>query len=398
MKRHVIIGGGLAGHRAALELRRLAPDDSIEIYSAETDLPYDRPPLSKTVLTETSAVSPLPKTLEYEKLNINFKGGTRIDKIDAKAKTLKTELGDTFDYDTLLLATGSRNRLLPKELAGNNPLHYLRTAADALALRAALHPGANVLIIGGGFIGLEVAAAARSLHCNVYVIETADRILKRALPPEVSESITHLHQSHGVEIITNATLTSLQSDGGKVIARLNNRELIVDVVVVGIGVIPNCELAEVAGISVDNGIIVDRSCKTSVEGVFAAGEVTRHPTSLANGTRRLECWQIANLQPLTAAATMTGVEATYDEPPWFWTDQYDCNLQIIGLADRVVKTQKKGDMSTHNWTLVGLDKDNFPVMGIAMNTGRDISIIKRAIKKGQALPDNFFDVALKRPQ
>lgn len=389
MTRYLIVGAGLAGHRAAIELRRLAPAAEITLLGEEDVLPYDRPPLSKAALQADGSHGTLKDADRYEALDIAFHASTRAVAIDREARTVRAEDGRTFGYDALLLATGSRNRRLPEALTGSTPIHYLRTHDEAARLRAALVPGARLAIIGGGFIGLEVAASAIAAGCSATLLEAGERVLSRGLPAEAAESIAAVHRSRGLEILTGVRLVALTACDGGIALQLADRRLEVDTVVAGIGIVPNVELAEAAGLAVDDGIVVDAACRTSDPHIFAAGEVTRHPS----GPRslRLESWKIAEQQPLTAAAAMTGEDAAFRGTPWLWSDQYDFNLQMIGALDLAAQTRLKGGYADRSWTLVGFDAEARPIGAVAMNAGRDISVLRRAMERGEPLPETFFD-------
>lgn len=388
--RHVIIGAGLAGHRAALELRKLSVTDEIVLVGAEPGLPYDRPPLSKDVLVNGAQIPCLKDADRYEALEIDYRSGVRVTDVHTSGQLITTQAGEQLAYDRLLIATGSTVRRLPASVVNDCPVHYLRTAADAKQLNTLLTEKESLLVIGAGFIGLEIAAAAREAGLRVVVIEAGDRPLARALPGRVADYMTKLHADAGVEILVSTQLTGLQKHGALCIADTTAGRFEVDAVVAGIGVSPNTALAERAGLKVRDGIIVDEQCRTSHENVFAAGEVTRHPSSYSNSLCRLEAWNVANKQPYIAAAVMAGGQASYDDPPWFWTDQFGQNLQMIGLPDYAVETRMIGDMSSHQWALIGMAEDGRPVMGVAMNFGRYISRLRREMPKRQPLPDAFF--------
>lgn len=288
MQRFIIVGGGLAGHKAALELRRQAPDASVLLICEETGLPYDRPPLSKELLLGTKQRDEvtLNDAASYSSLMIDHVSGHRATAINRQDRMVTIDDGRSFEYDKLLLATGSRPRRLPIDHA-DTPVFYLRTITDALRLKRELIDGKRVAVIGGGFIGLEVAAAARSLGCRVTVLEAGDRILSRGMPGLVSDWIYRLHARRGVEFRLASALHAIAWDGDELVLSSPSSDMRADIVVIGIGVQPNVELAIEAGLSVQNGLVVDERCQTSDPMIFGAGEVTCHPVRSA-GYRRVK--------------------------------------------------------------------------------------------------------------
>jgi len=388
MRRYVIIGAGLAGHRGALELRRLDPQASIDLIGNEEVLPYDRPPLSKDVLLGKVASTTLMDADRYEELDIRFHPGVRANSIDRSAQTVGTDRGQRFPYDALLIATGSRPRRLPGVVTTGLNLCYLRTAADAVRLRDELRPGARVAVVGGGFIGLEAAAAARARGCDVSVLESADRILSRGLPVEAARYVHSLHTRNGIRIVTGARLEEIR---GHYELQTQTETFKADTVVVGVGILPNIELAAAAGLELDDGIVVDGTCRTADPHIYAAGEVTAHPVPFGGRRRRLESWKVAQAQPLVAASAMTGrAGLPYAELPWLWSDQFDLNLQLLGMPERAAQFRVRGNPEGASWTLVGLDEQGLPVSGVAINAGRDIAQLRRSITRGTALPEDFF--------
>jgi len=395
----VVVGGGLAGHRAVVELRKIAPASRIVLIGAETGLPYDRPPLSKAFLTDgADAQTPtFTEAAHYRELGIEHHPQTRIVAIDRVEQRIHADDGRVFAYDRLLIATGSRVRTLPAEVIGDAPVHLLRTLDDARRLRAALASGRRVTVIGGGLIGLEIAAAANARGCRVTVVERERRLLSRGLPAPIGEWALQLHRRHGVGVMLGANIERIQRDGEEIEINLDSCRRRADVVVVGIGVRPNCELASAAGLDVDDGIRVDRSCRTSDPNIFAAGEVTAHPLAGRGPQRRIESWKVASEQALVAAQTMAGAEADFDEVPWFWSDQFDVNIQALGQPDAGVRYLLCGDAAGPRWTLIGLDGNDRPVGAVAVNNGRDISQLRRAMSAGQEVPPALLRDAVELP-
>ncbi|HTI02881.1 MAG TPA: FAD-dependent oxidoreductase [Acidisoma sp.] len=386
MQRYVIIGGGLAGHRAALELAKCAPGAAIHLLEDEDGLPYDRPPLSKEILNGTKEAGGivLNGAAGYEKSGITYCPKTKIIRIDRVGRRVEAEDGRIFAYDALLLATGSRPRRLPARIAGDAEIHYLRTLEDSLRLRDRLVAGRQVAVIGGGFIGLEVAAAAIARGCRVTVLEALPRLLARAMPEEVSIWVQGLHEREGVDIRLSAGVDTMRREGDR--TRLNGAEwtLLADVVIAGIGVVPNAELAAEAGLDVADGIVVDAFCGTADPAIFAAGEVTSHPVA-GGGRLRIESWKSSGEQGAIAARNMCGGAETFDEVPWLWSDQFDANIQMIGLPDHAARHEILGDPASKAWTMVSVDGNERIVGGIAINRGRDASMLKRAVRNGAPL-------------
>ena len=382
MERFVVVGGGIAGHRAAVELARAAPGASVDLLSEEDHLPYDRPPLSKEILksSKTAAEIILSGAHTYAQDGVVYHPGTHVTAIDRARHAVVTRGGEEFSYDRLLLATGSRTRELPDACVGDAPVYYLRTLQDALDLHRELREGRHVVVVGGGFIGLEVAAAARSRFCRVTVLEAQSRILARGMPELLSHWVDRLHRDQGVEIWLGTQVAAMRRDGAGVILSGPGWTLAADVVVAGIGVSPNVELAASAGLAVDDGIVVDAQCRTSDPDIFAAGEVTSRPV-MHGALRRIESWRSSGEQGAAAARAMAGQSVTFDDVPSLWSDQYDTNIQAIGFPDLAVQHTILGDAALNAWTLVGLDEAGAIIGGVTVNRGRDASALKRAVKQ-----------------
>jgi 3-phenylpropionate/trans-cinnamate dioxygenase ferredoxin reductase subunit/anthranilate 1,2-dioxygenase ferredoxin reductase subunit len=381
MQRFVVVGGGVAGHRAAIELARGAPSSTIDLLSEEPCLPYDRPPLSKELLhgIKTAEQIVLSGATNYTN-NIRYHAGVRVTSIDRQRQTVVTADGIEFGYDRLLLATGSRPRRLPAECAGDAPVHYLRTLQDALSLAPQLKADRRVVIIGGGFIGLEVAAAAARRNCRVTVLEAQPRLLARGMPAAVSEWVERRHRDQGVEIQTSTNVQALRCDRSEILVRIEGGIIAADVIIAGIGATPNVELASNAKLTTNNGLVVDAQCRTSDPLIFGAGEVTSHPV-MHGPSRRVESWKSSAEQGTIAARAMTGADVTFDEIPSLWSDQFDINIQSIGFPDLGVAHEILGDPASDAWTLVSLGDDGSVVGGVAINRGRDASALRRAVKQ-----------------
>jgi anthranilate 1,2-dioxygenase ferredoxin reductase component len=387
MQRFVVVGGGIAGHRAVIELSRRAPDATIDLLSEEPCLPYDRPPLSKELLHGSKSAEEIVLTgaALYAQNNIRYHAGARVSAIDRAHRKVITEAGAEFVFDRLLLATGSRARRLPADCVGDAVVQYLRTVQDALALQQQLVAGRRVAVIGGGFIGLEVAAAAVRRGCHVTILESQKRVLARGMPIVVSEWVDRMHRAEGVEIMLSASVLAMQQDRSGVSIKLSRGTLEADLVVVGIGAVPNVELAADAGLDIGDGLIVDARCRTSDSEIYAAGEVTCRP--MMHGVpRRIESWRSSGEQGTVAAQAMTDAAGVFDEIPTLWSDQFNANIQAVGFPDLGVEYELLGDPASNAWTLVSLGEDGSIVGGVAINRGRDASVLRRAVRNRAGLP------------
>jgi 3-phenylpropionate/trans-cinnamate dioxygenase ferredoxin reductase subunit len=330
----VIIGAGECGTRAALALRQAGYDGAVTLIGAEPHAPYERPPLSKDAIT---AAAPAPKAIggaeRLAEAGIDFRPSRSALGIDRTARRVLLE-GETIPYERLLLATGARPRPLPLPGADGPTVVTLRTLDDAARIRAALGPGRHLAVIGGGFIGLELAASARKLGAEVTVIEALPRLLTRGVPAEVAQVLYERHIAEGVSFHFGARLTAITAAG---VVLVDDTVIRADLVVVGIGALPNTELAVAAGLAIDNGIAVDATLATSDPDIFAAGDCCSFPQPLYDDRRvRLESWRSAQEQGTLAARNMLGSAEPVSGVPWFWSDQHDLSLQIAGLAEGAV--------------------------------------------------------------
>jgi 3-phenylpropionate/trans-cinnamate dioxygenase ferredoxin reductase subunit len=329
----VVVGAGHAGSALAVQLRKEGWAGRIVLVGEESHLPYHRPPLSKAVLAgeKTLEAILLRPQSHYAASGVELKLGERVETIDRPAQTLLLSNGETLRYDFLALCTGTR----PRRLAGAPALEgvfYLRTADDAMRIRAAAVAGRRAVIIGGGYIGLEVAAVLVSQGLEVTILEAANRLLKRVASPVISEYFANLQSSHGVKVLTSVTGVELQGDAQVTgVREATGTVHPADIVIVGIGVLPETGLAEAAGLAVENGIVVDEYARTSDPRIFAAGDCTLHPSARYGTRLRLESVQNALDQARVAAANICGKNVLYDALPWFWSDQFDSKLQSAGL-------------------------------------------------------------------
>lgn len=378
----VIIGASQAGGWIAKTLRAEEFEGRIVLVGEEPYLPYERPPLSKGALLGEVGVDSTyfwpPET--YEELNIETKLGIHATAIDRAAKKVTLDNGETLAYDRLAITTGTRARLLPVDGADLDGIHYLRTMDDTLAIRSAVQEGSTALIVGGGWIGLEVAATLGKLGCKSVVVEAADRLCGRAVTPDISEWMLKFHQGHGVDVRLNTGVERFKGDSKIERAVLSDGETIeCSLAVVGIGVVPNSELAEEAGIATDNGIVVDEFCRTSDPDVFSAGDVTNHPNDLLGRRVRLESWENAQNQGIAAGKSMLDKGEPYGEIPWFWSDQHDANIQMIGLPEAWDEVATRGDPADGSFLTMYLT-DGKIVGAIAINNARDLRFAKRLMQ------------------
>jgi 3-phenylpropionate/trans-cinnamate dioxygenase ferredoxin reductase subunit len=333
----VIVGAGQAGGRAALTLREQGYDGRIVLLGGEPSPPYERPPLSKAYLTGERAADDFTfaEATALEAAEIEFFPNCVVEAIDRRSRSVHLKGGERVGYAKLLLATGREPRRLPLAGAVAEQVLYLRDLIDADRLRHALRPGARIAIIGGGFIGLEVAASAVGLGCRPVVIELLPRLLGRMVPGPIAAFLQARHAAAGVEIRLGARLQEIALAGNGFELALADGSLVeAEAVLIGIGAVPRTELAAAAGLSVDGGIVVDATLATADPDIFAAGDVCAFPHAMAGGLLRLECWKNADAQGALAARNMLGAGEAYDDVPWFWSDQYELMLQMAGLPGR----------------------------------------------------------------
>lgn len=321
----IIVGAGHAGGRAALTLREEGYSGRLILIGDEPHVPYERPPLSKGLLQGSMDLAgcSLCDSARLAELGIEHIAGNPVRQLDPPQHRLQLADGQWLSYAGLLLATGGRARRLPQEQAN---VLYLRTHDEALALKSALRPGARLVIVGGGFIGLEVAATARGLGCEVTVLEAGPRLAGRVLAPVISEALLKLHRQHGVDVRLNVALESIHAEAVQLV---DGQWLPCDLVVVGIGMQPNIELVVAAGLEVGQGIRVDTHLRTGVPDIYAAGDVCEF--RLGGEYQRQETWRNAEAQGRHAALNMLGRDEPFEALPGFWSDQYDWGLQTVGV-------------------------------------------------------------------
>lgn len=379
----VIIGAGHAACVAALKIRELSPEESILVIGEEPFPPYERPALSKDVLAGTRPASTVIIKTEDElrEKGITTRLGRRVTAIDVARRTVTLGGDDQVGYRKLLIATGSRARPLPGTPPDLPHVHYLRGLKDVEALRSDLARGGHLIVIGAGFVGLEVAATAREhFGCHVTVIENGPGILTRGATPELRTALSDLHRDHGVRFLFDTVVSAIGARGPDAVeVRTTDGDALVgDAVLVCIGAIANTELAEAAGIATENGILTDAFGATGVEGVWAAGEVARHPLASRSQPVRFESWQMAQTQAASVAENMTGAGVPIDYVPWFWTDQYGHNFQLIGdLKPGAETLTRQYDTNGCSTTIYVSNREI--VGAICMDRGQDIPPLRRAI-------------------
>lgn len=368
----IVVGAGQAGLQVTDSLRRGGYNGDLLLVGDEPSLPYQRPPLSKQYMVgELTDERLLFRPADFfEKRKVAMITGARVTDLDLASQAISID-GKTHKYRKLALTTGASVRRIPIPGADNDGVHYLRGLEDARALRASLAgERCRIVAIGGGFIGLELAAAARELGHTVTVVEAQDRLMGRVVAPLVSDYFLNLHRNHGVDVVLNEGVTRIdkQTLGSLNVVLSDAREVEADVVVVGIGSIPNCALAEAAGLRCENGIVVDEFSQTSDPFVVAAGDCTMHTNARLGVRHRLESVQNAVDQAKNAAATLLDERKPYDQIPWFWSDQFDAKLQMVGTSVGYEKVILRGTIAAAAFScfyfrgreLLGVDSVNRP--------------------------------------
>lgn len=386
-KHIVIVGAGHAGGRAAEALRAAGHAGRITLIGSERHPPYERPPLSKELLAgaiEHAKTYLNPESFYIEK-DIALRLGATVGAIDRKGQRIELSDGDKIPYDALLLTTGARARRLPLPGGEGKRVFYLRDIEDSLALRAKLTEGVRLAVIGAGFIGLEVAATARKRGAAVTVLELAPQPLARVAAPEIGEFLAQLHRAKGVDLQTGVKVTAIEDTGSELRIVLDGAPSVsADYVAIGIGAQPNIELAQAAGIETRDGVIVDEFGRSSDPAVFAAGDVTRHLNPLLGRHIRLEAWQNAQNQGIAVAKAMAGGGQPFAEVPWFWTDQYETNLQMAGAPDRWDRVVFRGAPTDPGFTLFQL-LDGKVVAAVTVNNARDMRFGRMLIQSGKVV-------------
>lgn len=402
-----IVGAGHAAGELATALRQAGHAGPIRMIGEEAYLPYQRPPLSKAFLAgkiELDALLLKPQAT-YDSVGVEICLGRRVTAVDRQRRVLHLDGDREMPFDLLVLATGGRPRplsALHSDTAAMAPnFHYLRTIDDVRRIIADFKPGRRLVIVGGGYVGLEVAAVARQHDIEVTVIEAAPRVLARVTAPQVSAFYEQVHRDAGVHLLTSTVVDEvlIDEDVGRVrgLRSTDGRYIEADFFIVGIGLLPNVELACDAGLQVDDGIVVDAFCRTSDPDILAIGDCTRHPSIHTGGMLRLECVPNALEQARTAAATLTGQHRPYEAVPWFWSEQYDLKLQMAGLSQGYDRIVLRGEPARRSFSAFYLREGRL-IAADVVNRPADFMFARQAVAKGlypdpQALADD--SVALK---
>jgi 3-phenylpropionate/trans-cinnamate dioxygenase ferredoxin reductase component len=378
----VIVGAGMTAASAAEALRQAEFDGRILIVGREQHLPYERPPLSKEYLRGEQGLEALPARGEewYAEEDVELRLGTEVKALDAAGPSVELGDGETIGADAVLLATGGAPRRMPGP--GSERLLYLRTIEDADRIREVMESG-RLVVVGAGFIGAEVAASARSRGVEVTVLERGEVPLNRALGDKMGKLYGEIHRDHGVDLRTGAVVEGVEDTAGGVEVRLGDGDSVeADAVLVGIGISPNTELAEAAGLDVEDGVLVDERCMTSADGVFAAGDMANHLHPVF-GRLRVEHFDNAIKMGAAAARSMLGSAEAFDDPHWFWSDQYDVNLQYAGFAKQWDDVVVRGSTDDRKFAAFYMN-EGVLLAALGMNRGRDV---RRAMKLIGGHPD-----------
>jgi 3-phenylpropionate/trans-cinnamate dioxygenase ferredoxin reductase subunit len=393
----LIIGGGQAGAQAIDTLRREGFGGRLVLIGDETELPYQRPPLSKKYLSGEMAADRLVfrhRTF-YDEHRVELKLGRRAVRIDAAARQVELADGEILGYDRLLLCLGAESRRLPCPGVTLPGVHYLRGLKDVGPIQTGIKPHGRVVVIGGGYIGLETAATCRGMHCDVTVLEMADRIMNRVVAPRVSEYFAAEHRTHGVNIICNTRVVRIEG-----VARVervicaDGSSHAADLVIVGVGAVATTELASAAGLACDDGIVVDEYCRTSDPAIYAAGDCTNHPSPRFGRRVRLESVDNAFEQAKTAAFNMLDRPVAHDRVPWFWSDQFDNKLLIVGLAHGHDVEVLRGEPASRSFSVCYL-KGRELLAVEAVNHSKDYMAARKLIAERAFLnPEKLADGGL----
>ena len=377
----VIAGAGHAAGQVVASLRQKKFPGRIVLLGEESWLPYQRPPLSKKFLAGELAAERLyfkPASF-YDAADIEVHLNTRVATIDCDQRTVTTGNGETFAYSRLVLALGARPRKLAlpgAELAG---IHYLRSIDDVLAIQSEFQSGRRLVIVGAGYIGLEVAAVAAQLGLDVTVVEMEKRVMSRVVSPQLSEFYQQEHVAQGVTLkLASGTSGFSGNENLQNVLLDSGEQLPADLAIVGVGIVPNVELAENAGLEIENGVVVDDHCQTSDQNIFAVGDCTFHPNDLLGRRLRLESVHNALEQAKTAAGNICGENVSYAQVPWFWSDQYDLKLQIVGLSQGYDEIVMRGDPQTRSFACLYL-RDGRLIAVDAVNSPKDFMQSKSLI-------------------
>jgi 3-phenylpropionate/trans-cinnamate dioxygenase ferredoxin reductase subunit len=391
----IIVGAGHAAGQTAASLRQKGFDGRIIMIGDEDYVPYQRPPLSKAFLAGDMTKERLYFKPEkfWPEHDVEMRLGESAASIDREAKSVSLANGEILNYDCLVLATGGRVRELHipgHELKG---VHYLRSIADVDAIRPAFKEGTRLVIVGGGYIGLEVAAVACKHGLDVTVLETESRVMNRVVATEISLFFQQIHTEEGVKLELGRRVQKICGNGKvESIACADGFTVTADICIIGIGIIPNTEIADAAGLKCSDGIVVDEYCQTSDPDIYAVGDCTKHPNALLGRHLRLESVHNAIEQGKTAAASICGQPAAYAQVPWFWSDQYDVKLQIAGLTEGYEQFVMRGDPASRSFAAFYL-LDGKVLAVDAINSPREFMLGKKLVAAGAHFaPDELADM------
>jgi 3-phenylpropionate/trans-cinnamate dioxygenase ferredoxin reductase subunit len=408
IERVVIVGAGQAGGNVAVKLRDEGYAGEIVLIGNEAHLPYERPALSKSVLRGEQELREL-FVFDEEKLtqlNCSFLSGTTVTSIDRRNKTVaiqsqadnaQKKQGEELAYSHLVLAMGGRVRTLDFPGVENDNILYLRTFENSLAIKQRLENSKRLVVVGGGWIGLELASTAKKMGLDVIVLEFADRLCGRVMPAEMSDFLLNLHRSNGVEVRLDCAASSVeQQQEGDLIVNLHGADstdnLHADFMVIGVGLIPNIELAEDIGLQIDNGIKVNVQGQTSDTAIYAIGDLANFESQALQKNIRLESWENANVMAQACARSICGKEPQSDQIPWFWSDQHATNIQIIGVPLAWPEPVLRGEVSSGSFSWFYLNNGHI-VAAIAVNAPRDMAVAKRICAEGITVSaDEILDV------
>lgn len=373
--RIVIVGAGQAGARAAEALREAGHRGAITLVGEEEHLPYERPQLSKAVLIDREP-SPtfIRGTQEWSDLEVTLLTSSKVITADGRKRVIGLANGRELAFDRLLFSTGTSVRRLAELDTGPLPVRYLRGISDALALRGELQPGRRIVLVGGGVVGLEVASAAIARGCAVTILEKANGLLPQIGSRTLSQYARQLHESRGAEIVCNASIKQVATNG---LQLTDGRFISADLALVGVGVEPVTELARQLGLDVDHGIRVGPTGATAADGIYAAGDVAEQWSRCHGRWMRVENWANAQNQAIATAKVMAGSETAYDAPSWFWSDQHGANIQVVGNpagGEEVVR----GDVPGGRFVTISV-RDGEVIGGAAVNSARDMAVLRRLV-------------------
>jgi 3-phenylpropionate/trans-cinnamate dioxygenase ferredoxin reductase component len=391
-QRIVIVGAGHAGGRAAINLRQMGYAGELTIVGDETHPPYERPPLSKAVLTGTADADSthLQHIDAWTASGIALRLGNRVSAIDRETRRVLLADGGALSYDALILATGTRARPFPGECDADAPVYLLRSLNDVARLRPVLVPGARICVLGAGFIGLEVASSTLELGAQPIVIEAASRPLARLLPAAFARWLTQRARERGVEFRFDTSVQRITRDS---LLLASDERLTVDATVVGIGALPNDELAREAGLATDDGVLVDAQCRTSDTYVFAIGDVARRSATALRAASRIESWRNAEDDAQRVAAVLLGEPLSTDNVPWFWTDAFGHNIQLTGELSDDLTQITHGDVDRGPFIVFYLAGERLRG-AIGVDCGRDVRVAQKLIARG----DPVDPASLPRPK